>query len=66
MQERDISTVLIMDCLSGIEFPSTRKEMVQHARQMGCREDVLLFLEEIPDRKYSSIADVMIGIGQVE
>lgn len=38
--------------LGGIEYPASRDELVEHARQSGADDAVLQHLEALPDRTF--------------
>jgi hypothetical protein len=38
--------------LSGVDYPASRDDLVQHARQKGADEEVLRQLESLPDRTF--------------
>ncbi len=46
--------------LEGIEFPVTRDELVDYAQTNGANDDVVGQLEKLPDREYSSMAELMV------
>ena len=66
MARGETSPTRIAECLSGISFPCSKNDLVNHARQRGCSGDSLNVLQSLPDRQYTSVADVMSGVGQVE
>jgi len=52
--------------LEGIDFPATKDELVDHAEDNGAPQEVIDVLESLPNQEYTSMADVMSGVGQVE
>jgi Protein of unknown function (DUF2795) len=38
--------------LSGVNYPASRDELVEHARRQGADEEVLRRLDRIPNRTY--------------
>ncbi|MFL6144239.1 MAG: DUF2795 domain-containing protein [Labedaea sp.] len=38
--------------LSGVDYPASKDDLVEHARQKGADEEVLRGLESMPDRTY--------------
>ena len=52
--------------LDGLDFPATKDELIDHAEDNNAPQEVLDVLEQLPDQEYSSMADVMSGVGQVE
>ncbi|MEV6611826.1 DUF2795 domain-containing protein [Kutzneria sp. NPDC051319] len=39
--------------LGGMEYPATKEQIVEHAREKGADEAVLDGLQAIPDREYN-------------
>ncbi|EHR51430.1 Protein of unknown function (DUF2795) [Saccharomonospora marina XMU15] len=39
--------------LSGVDYPCTREQLVEHARSKGADEEVLEHLRALPDRTYN-------------
>ncbi len=52
--------------LKGIDFPCSKQDLIDHAEDNNAPEEVLEVLEELPDQEYTSMADLMQGVGQVE
>jgi hypothetical protein len=38
--------------LSGMDYPATKADIVEHARGQGAGDDVVQALDRIPDREY--------------
>ncbi|WP_035279946.1 DUF2795 domain-containing protein [Actinokineospora spheciospongiae] len=38
--------------LSGVDYPASRQDLVEHARSDGASEEILQALENMPDRTY--------------
>lgn len=47
--------------LKGIRFPADRRQLVQQARSNGASSDVIRRIQEMPDRAYANMAEVMKG-----
>jgi hypothetical protein len=56
----------IANFLEGINFPASKDELVNHAEDNNAPQEVIDVLDQLPDQEYTSMADVMSGIGQVE
>ncbi|MBI3911582.1 MAG: DUF2795 domain-containing protein [Armatimonadetes bacterium] len=56
----------VANFLHGIDFPASRRDLVDCAEQNGAPEEVLNVLGQLPDQQYRSMADVMKAYGQVE
>jgi hypothetical protein len=52
--------------LKGIDFPASKKDLIDHATGNKADKDVTDILQQMPDREYGSMADVMKGLGDVE
>lgn len=52
--------------LKGIDFPAGKEDLVDHAMEQDADEEVIEILNQMPDRDYKSMADVMKGVGEVE
>ena len=50
--------------LKGIDFPAQKEDLVQHASEQGADQDVIELLEQLPEKEYGNMADVMKGVGQ--
>lgn len=52
--------------LKGIDLPASRQDLIDHAEDNNAPDEVLEVLEQMPDQEYTSMADLMQGVGQVE
>lgn len=52
--------------LKGVDFPASRADLENQAKDNGADDDVLEILRQMPDREYDDMADVTKGIGEVE
>ncbi|MDA8188564.1 MAG: DUF2795 domain-containing protein [Dehalococcoidales bacterium] len=52
--------------LGGIDFPCSKKDLINYARRKNAPKEVLDTLQGIPERTYNSMSDVMSGVGKVE
>ena len=59
------STATIAQALSGIDFPANKNDLVEHARKNKADTEVIEALNEMPDERYTSMADVFKGVGQM-
>lgn len=57
------SPVNITRHLKGIDFPAHKKDLIDHATG---NKAVLDILQQMPEREYASMADVMKSVGDVE
>jgi len=52
--------------LKGIEFPADKQELIEYAEDNGAPDEVLEVLQQMPDKEYNSMSDLMHGVGIVE
>jgi Protein of unknown function (DUF2795) len=50
--------------LRGIDFPAGRQEIIRHARDQDAPEAVIEQLQQLDDRQFSNMAEVMRAIGE--
>lgn len=48
----------------GIDFPCNKQDLIQHAKQMGAGKSLLEMLDQIEDREYDGMTDVMKEYGK--
>jgi hypothetical protein len=58
--------ILIQKYLSGIDYPTDKRGLLEAARRNGADESVLNILNELPEKNYSSPQEVSHEIGQIE
>ncbi len=58
----------IMKHLKGIDFPSDKKKVMEHAKNAEGpdTEDVLEILKQLPEKTYHSPAEIMKEVGKIE
>jgi hypothetical protein len=47
-----ISPIELQKHLGGVDYPATKDQLVNHAREKGAGDDLLQVLDQIPDREY--------------
>ncbi|HEY3423797.1 MAG TPA: DUF2795 domain-containing protein [Negativicutes bacterium] len=50
--------------LKGIDFPAKKQDLIKHAQHEHADKDVLSQLQNIEDREYQNMADVMKDYGK--
>ena len=65
-QQFDVSPAEVEEHLSGIDYPASKQDLVQHARNQNAPNEVIQVLEQMPDRDCNSAADVAKGVGKIE
>lgn len=58
----------IMKHMKGIDFPVDKNQLIDHAKngEGPDTDQVVNFLERLPEREYSSAADVAKAVGEVD
>ncbi len=52
--------------LKGVDYPATKKDLLEHAKKNGADKNVQQLLEQIPDQEYAKPTDVNKAIGELE
>lgn len=50
--------------LKGIDFPASKKDLINHAKKNHAEDPVLQELKKMPEQEYGTMADVMKGYGK--
>jgi hypothetical protein len=50
--------------LKGMDFPASKDDLVRHAKDNGADQDVLDSIEQLPESRYGTMADVMKAYGE--
>jgi hypothetical protein len=53
-----VSPIDIQKSLRGMDYPATKDQIIEHARQHGADTEVLDALQKIPDREYEGPSGV--------
>lgn len=48
----------VQKALSGVDYPASRKELIDHAKERGARDNIIEALEQLEEREYANPADV--------
>ena len=49
----------LVQAFSDVKFPATRKQLVDEAKKLNARSEVIKTLEACPDREYNNFSDVI-------
>ena len=60
------STANIAASLHGIDFPASKQDLVEHARKNNTEQEIIDVIQQMPDEKYTSMADVFKGVGMTD
>jgi hypothetical protein len=47
-----------------MDFPASKDDLVRHAKDNGADQDVLDSIEQLPESRYGTMADVMKAYGE--
>ncbi len=51
--------------LSGVDYPASKQDLVQHAKQRGADQEAIQTLESLPRDRFNSPNDVSEAIGDL-
>jgi hypothetical protein len=52
------SPIEVQKSLKDIDYPVNKKDLLQHAKKHGASDKVIEVLESLPDKEYTTAADV--------
>lgn len=61
-----VNPIQVQKFLSGIDYPASKQDLVQKARQEGADQDVIATLEKMPGDRFNSPNDVSEAIGKID
>jgi hypothetical protein len=50
----------------GLSLPASKQDVVRHVRSKGANADEIAAIERLPDQEFTTVADILKGIGQVD
>ena len=59
MEQSGYSGTNIVNYLQDIEFPKSRQELIDYCEDLQAPQQIIDFLENMPDRQYTSWVDLM-------
>jgi hypothetical protein len=60
-----VNPVQLQKFLKGIDYPTDKNTLLQHARQNGADDNVLRTLQELPRDRFNSPNDVSEAVGDM-
>lgn len=60
-----VNSVQLQKNLNEVDYPVSKKDLVQHAEEKGADEGVLRALKQLPSKQYETSADVSNAIGNI-
>lgn len=61
-----ISTAEVQTFLKGMDYPASKDDLIQQAKDNGAGSDVISLLNKLPDQEYRVPTDVNEQIGKIE
>ncbi len=61
-----VNPIQLQKHLKGVDYPASKQELIEHAKQLGADKDALSVLEQLPDEEYETPADVSKAVGDIE
>lgn len=66
MQSSKVSAAQIQKYLGGMDYPANRQDIISHAKSKGAPENVMSFLNRLPEREYRFPTDVEEEFGKMK
>lgn len=63
-ENEKLSAAELQQCLKGTDYPADRSELIQVAKDNEAPQNVMDFLERIPDKEYETPVDVSKELGE--
>ncbi|MGG6238380.1 DUF2795 domain-containing protein [Nodosilinea sp. AN01ver1] len=61
-----VNPIQVQKFLKGMEYPASKQDVIEHAKQQGADENVCSTLEQMPEDEFETPADVSKAIGEIE
>ncbi|MGB7893930.1 MAG: DUF2795 domain-containing protein [Microcoleus sp.] len=61
-----VNPVQVQKFLKAVDYPTSKQDLVEHAKQQGAIENVCSTLEQLPDEEYETPTDVSQAIGDIK
>lgn len=61
-----VNPVQLQKHLSGLDYPASKQQLVEHARGQGADDEALSTLERLPDREYDGPNAVSAEVGDLD
>lgn len=62
----DVNPIQVQKFLNNVNYPASKQDLVNTAKQQGASDDVLNTLQQMPGDSYNSPNDVSQAIGKIE
>jgi hypothetical protein len=61
-----VNPIQIQKSLKGVNYPASKRDLLENAEREGADEDVRTTLEQLPDQDYENPAEVSKALGTIE
>lgn len=61
-----INPIQLQKFLKGMDYPASRDELIEQARQNGADEEAISTLEQLPDEEFQTPAEVSKAVGEIQ
>ncbi|PSR12292.1 hypothetical protein C8255_26820 [filamentous cyanobacterium CCP3] len=61
-----VNPIQVQKFLKGIEYPASKQDVIEHAKQQGADENICSTLEQMPEDEFETPADISKAIGEIE
>jgi hypothetical protein len=61
-----INPIQMQKHLKGVDYPASKEELVEHAKQQGADDNAIAVLEQLPDEDFESPTEVSQAISDME
>ena len=61
-----VNPIQVQKFLGGMNYPANKDEIVKHAKSKGADEKIMETLEQLPEERFETPADVSKAIGQID
>lgn len=66
LHSQKVSAAQIQVYLKGMDYPVNKKQIVEHAKSRGAPENVMSYLNRLPERQYERPTDVEVEFGKMK
>ena len=61
-----VNPIQMQKFLKGVDYPASKRDLLETAEQNGADEDVRTTLERLPDEEYQTPADVSQALAKIK
>lgn len=59
-----VNPIQLQKHLKGVDYPASKEDLINHAKQNGADDNAISALEALPDEEYETPTDVSEAIGE--